>query len=279
VLVELANEVWNQPGSLFMQVLTKNSGIQGYDNPLDSWLVRGRRVVDRVKAVFADKGRGDEVKFVVAYQSGGVGTPLNRIVALNAAGAGIDLDVVSSAPYTWADNTQTHIDAYNNADDEQCNDIWLFDLEFYGARAGQSLRNDGVSRRAFEASAGRSIEFIHYEGGLDSTVPKPFELINNGFTRNMDVMYNPVRYFVEYDYPYVLNRVGGTDGIAIFNHCQAPLGPLSIPGGTYFALWGATEYHGQQPGRGDGSDGKADNRLFLHTPGKPGSKHPTVNQA
>jgi hypothetical protein len=43
-------------------------------------------------------------------------------------------------------------------------------------------------------------------------------------------------------------------------------------------LWGLYHWQQQPYGRGDGSDGAADNRLCLATPGYPHSKAPTVNQ-
>ena len=44
------------------------------------------------------------------------------------------------------------------------------------------------------------------------------------------------------------------------------------------ASFGAYLWQTQDHGRGDGSDGKANNRLTLACPGKTNSKSPTVNQ-
>lgn len=45
-----------------------------------------------------------------------------------------------------------------------------------------------------------------------------------------------------------------------------------------FYQWSMYHWYGQLPGKGDGSDGRADNRLCLATPGLPGSKAANVNQ-
>jgi hypothetical protein len=275
VVVEVANEVWNWVFP-FNAIIAKLGQLFGIGS-IDWWVRRTKQITDRVRAVFAEQGREAEVLLALPYQTGGVGTVLARARAL-----GVDVDVVSTAPYFRPNNTQAHLDAFNNSDDEQGNDIWIWDMEFDGSGKGQTNRNDGASRRLHESITGRPLLFIHYEGGVDHCLPVPSSgmtsgALVNGFARNLDQNYNPNRYNVSWDYIYVLNRTAGSDGIALFNHCQCPAGPLT--GGGYYAMWGDFEYNGQQAGRGDGSDGKANNLLCRATPGLPNSKHPTVNMA
>lgn len=276
VVVELGNEVWNYPANPSPDANLKISLILGYGLVIDSWVVRSKAVFDRVKAVFAETGRGGDVLFSLPYQGGNLSTPLSI-----ARARSIDVDVMSSAPYYWPGSTTDHQAIYNSTTitNGQKSDSWLFDLEYYNANAGYNLYVDGQERINHHALTGKWLDFDCYEGGVDSCCPKPATLTTNYNEQNQDLKYDPIRYFVEYDYPYVLMRRGGVTGIALFNRCQPAAGPIANSGSTYWAQWGALEYDSQEIGYGDGSDGKADNRLTLATPGYANTKHPTVNQA
>jgi hypothetical protein len=272
VLVELGNELWNQ-GSPRLQWSGEMGQVCGYADRADELVYRGWAVFKRVQTVFADHGRASEVKFLMAWQQGGLSYYLGRATAL---GIGPDVDVVSTAPY-FVPMSETALNAaYEAATDEECADIWKFDFEYnYNNVCASSLSGDGDARRSFEATNGRSVEFIHYEGGPDSFTPTPATAIANGYTRNADIHYNPNTYFALYDFPYICKRVGGADGIAYFSYVGLPFWNANQG---YFSLWGMSQYNGQPPGRGDGSDGKADNRLCLATPGKTNSKPAWQNQ-
>jgi hypothetical protein len=108
-------------------------------------------------------------------------------------------------------------------------------------------------------------------------VPVPFSTgITDSLQRNLDLNYNPYAYLAMYDTAYIHKRRGWCDGIAHYRHITAP--SWNGPTGSW-SLWGINEYHGQVPGRGDGSDGKHDNRLTLARPGQPNTKPGYVSQA
>jgi hypothetical protein len=190
------------------------------------------------------------------------------------------MDILSTAPYYIPGNGDGTIEpniaaAYELSDDDQCLDVYAFNLEHNRANIAGAFYGDGVAQRAYEASSGRSLEYICYEGGPDSYVPTPSASITDSYTRQIDLHYNPNNYNASYDIPYILNRINGCNGIALFNSGQAPFGPFA---GKPWSYWGANFFNGQPAGRGDGSDGKADNRLCLARPGQTHTKPPYVNQ-
>ncbi len=273
-IVELGNEFWNY-GSPRLQGANEVAAVCGYDYSqpgIDLLIYRGWAAFKRVQAVFVAAGRGAEVKFVLAWQQGNVGLMLARAQAL---GVDSDVHVVSTAPYFFPFSSTELNAAYNASSDEECLDVWKFDLEYNMSNIGGTLYADGKARRDYEAATGRSIEFIEYEGNADSYVPVPIVSVVNGLYRNTDLNYNPNNYNAAYDFPYILKRRGGVDGIALFDYVNNPY--WNDPEQAW-SMWGVYNWEGQQAGRGDGSDGKFDNRLCLVTPGKANTKHPTVNQ-
>ena len=87
--------------------------------------------------------------------------------------------------------------------------------------------------------------------------------------RSHDLIYNPNWYFAEQD----LMGLAQINGFAQLNQYALSMGAADA--NSYF---GAYHWQTQDHGRGDGSDGKANNRLTLACPGKANSKSPTVNQ-
>lgn len=87
--------------------------------------------------------------------------------------------------------------------------------------------------------------------------------------RSHDIIYNPNWYFAEHDFYGFFQSQGFTR----LNSYALSMGAADA--NSYF---GAYHIQTQLAGRGDGSDGKADNRLVLARPGLPASKGPMVNQ-
>jgi hypothetical protein len=278
VVVELANETWNFTFP-FVNANIKASQMQGLtgNTTTDSWILRSKAVFDIVKSVFDEIGRGSEVLLAMPWQLGNIDTILTRCRAL-----GVDIDVCSSAPYFRPAASTAMTTAFNSYDTGQLGDLILFDMLRNTTGTSAAIRNDGAAWAKHKLLTGKDVELIHYEGGLDSMIPQPWDPITNGAARNADIMYDPNTYNVCYDliYAYYLMAGGtGKHGFINFNSCQAPDGPLNIAGGTYWAIWGDTEWDGQPAGYGDGRNGSVDNRLFLAVQGQAGSKHPTVSQA
>ncbi|MDR3621611.1 MAG: hypothetical protein P4L85_19830, partial [Paludisphaera borealis] len=149
---------------------------------------------------------------------------------------------------------------------------------------GGRLRADAASLATHRSlTGGRKIELICYEGGVDSVLATTANGITDptqyyyGGEKQRDVIYNPNWWNVDQDLYPVMKKIGDVDGVALFNHCQTPY-PTNVGTGRTDAMWGVTDWHGQPAGRGDGSDGKADNRLCLAQPGNAKSKSPLVNQ-
>ena len=87
--------------------------------------------------------------------------------------------------------------------------------------------------------------------------------------RSHDIIYNPNWYIAEQDLVGFVQQ----NGFAQLNQYALSMGAADT--NTYF---GAYHIQTQGHGTGDGSDGKADNRLCLACPGKANSKAATVNQ-
>jgi len=274
VVVELANEVWNLSFAFNGLYNAENRLSGGFiDNWVDPWILRTKAVHQIVKDVFAATGHDAPVLLSLPFQTGAIAKPLIRARAL-----GVDVDVCSSAPYYKPAYTATACAVFEASDDDQCIDAWLFDFECNATTGeGKNLRDvDSVSRTTHETLTGRPLQYITYEGGFTSMLPLPPNGTNdvsvyaNGVTRNLDLSYNPTLYLAMQDMLSACQR-WGLNGFNFFTHCQWP-GKVSYGNGFYHEMWGLTPYHGQPAGRGDGSDGKADNRLCLATPGKANTK-------
>ena len=283
VVVELANETWNTAFP-FLNVLMRYSMLAGFggSNPYDWPVVRTRDVTQIFRDVFAETNHDATVLLSLPSQTGAIDRQL-----LRAEVHGVNVDVASTAPYHAPSSTPDSIAAFNAADDDQCVDTWIFDAECNtSSGAIFKLKADAAKLAAYRARTGQNVKWITYEGGVDTLLPKPATGFNDtnvyasGVARNLDLSYNPVWYHAHKDLLSIC-QTRGVDGFCFFDHCQWPnknsIG-LIAPGVIY-NMWGVTNYHGQPAGRGDGSDGKADNRQNLAQPGLPNSKPPLLNYA
>ncbi len=283
VIVELGNEVWNALIPFYTPTMRYSKMLGLYNGTgmswIDRWVLRTGAVAARVRAIFAEQGRGGEVLTALPWQTAGIGDALARARAL-----GVDVDVCSAAYYISPGNTQAHIDAFNLSNAGQCADAWIFDLEFRrSGGSGAKMRGDKASLALHRSLTGnRPIEFICYEGGVQSSIPVPPNGINDvtkypyGLQKQLDVLYDPNWYNADRDLYRVMKKIGDADGVALFTHCQFPA-YINVGSGVEAHMWGLTAYHGQPAGRGDGSDGKADNRLCIAEPGHAHSKSPFVS--
>jgi hypothetical protein len=85
---------------------------------------------------------------------------------------------------------------------------------------------------------------------------------------NRDAVYHPNWYIIEQDF-YAMMQNYGLKHFNVYAYSMVYSGN---------SAWGIYHTLDQTYGRGDGSDGKADNRLCRATPGLPNSKSPLVNQ-
>ena len=119
---------------------------------------------------------------------------------------------------------------------------------------------------AHNAITGGSTMFGFYEGGHELIVPGS---VANWNQKSRDIIYHPNWYILEQDL-YALAQQSGVQRACWF--CYS----LVWYNGQY--QWAFWKHPHQESGRGDGSDGKFDNRLCMATPGYPGSKATTTNQ-
>jgi len=278
VVVELANETWNFFFPFF-NLLPRQSALAGlgFNNMYDWWVLRTRDVVAVVKAAFAETGHDAEVLLSLPSQTGLIDRPLLRAEAFN-----IPVDVASTAPYYTPPYTAAIKDAFNASDDGQCVDTWIFEFECNTiAGMGNTVRNDGVKLAAHRARTGNNVKWITYEGSIATVLPNPPNGISdptiytNGIARNLDLCNNPTMYCAHTDMMSICQD-RGIHGYCFFDHMQWPH-QVAQGTGFYHEMWGLTCYHGQPGGRGDGSDGKADNRIALARPGQAGTKSPLAN--
>lgn len=281
VVVELANELWN-PAFPFLSVMAKFAMLGGYGATyLYDWPVNRTNDVTAIfRAVFAETGHDAQVLLSLPSQTDAMDRQLVR-----AEVYGVVVDVASTAPYQTPQYTEASKNAWLAADDDQCIDAWLFDAECnMTAGAIYKTKRDVKKVAAYNARTGQNVKIISYEGGVDTLLPIPpggyndASVYPHGVERNLDLSYSPIWWHAHQDLLSVCQSLGMT-GFCFFGHCMWPNRNTvnRTPGGFVSNVWGLCNYHGQPAGRGDGSDGKADNRQNLARPGLPNTKAPLVN--
>jgi hypothetical protein len=268
VWVEYANEPWNWYFSPFYY-LTSVIGPNVVIPPpfLNYWyLDRSVQVHNIFRTVFATAGRANEVKGLLNCQmgSGDSSDYLKR-----AAAQGWQIDAIALAPYWDLTPNEANCAAFNLLDDEQALDMDVHDLWYGPRRLSLRVKSHTDAIAAYNASGGHCV-LIGYEGGIAHAEP-----YDNGLKtqvvardqRNHDLIYHPGWYTVEQDW-YLLCQQLGFTSLNVYSLSQ-----YWNPEG-----WGMYHWPGQKRGRGDGSDGKQDNRLVKANPTSPQYKGPNVNQ-
>jgi hypothetical protein len=116
--------------------------------------------------------------------------------------------------------------------------------------------------------AGNTLKVDRAQAGTAAAAGKAGAAVRNAYLESSrDVSYSPLFRIAEQD-QYALWQ-------QYFHKCVITQYSLHWVG---YKQWGFSHWLGQLPGRGDGRDGRADNRRCLATPGLPGSKGPTENQ-
>jgi hypothetical protein len=278
VWLEISNETWNTGAGyvnqhLFFSYLS--ASLYPGDTLLAAYVRRTKDVVDLFRQVFDEGGRNrsGQVKCFLNVQF----DTLNGVSLLSWAAAQsppIKVDGFAASPYINVTNTNQFDTAtaalFGNLTPDQAIDLWVHALA-YRADAGGVPHQAGLLRSAvatYNAALSHDCKFFSYEGGLE--LPFSATMVN-AQQRTRDFYYHPSMYVAEQDF-YAIAQQAGFEMFNVF--CSA----ADWNGSTTGYAWGL--YHGvQQPhGRGDGSDGQADNRLCLATPGYPNSKAATVNQ-
>jgi hypothetical protein len=245
---EVGNECWNfgeTPAGYCQQMsllLGLGTGPQPY------YVRRTAEVAARIKAVFAAAGRPNDGLSVLAWQFGGIGA-----VTRLAAAAGFKADVLSIAPYmdmpaavfpaaaSWGPARLQELARHA---------IWYGDLPTHGQLDRNRWAEWNRSVAAYEKAIGRRCLRIGYEGCFESYLPRDTPRI---MARTWDCAAHPDAYDTEMVF-YAVLQANGMDAITVYSH----LYPMTQRGND----WGLYHWQGQQPGRGDGSDGKTINAFI-----------------
>lgn len=268
VWIEVCDEPWNLFYWQYVTFQWMNLVAYPSQNQYTWWTIRSGQICQRFRDQFNEGGRnrGSEIKCLINVQFGDIaqGTSVLSIAANN----NIPMGGVAVAPYIEPDNSTASQTAWDAADDEQAIDLYIHDL-YYNATGGGSFANQMLAHantvNTHNANTGDQCVLYGYEGGLQLAVPA---WASNLLTRTRDLAYNPNWRIFEQDF-YALLQTHGFARLNLYSY--------SI----YYQLsynWGLYHWPLQPHGQGDGSDGKADNRLCLACPGKPNTKTSTTNQ-
>ena len=257
VYVEYCNEPWNWFFSPF-PTLTVAGDIFLKSKPflLALYAYRSVQCRDIFKQVFGS--RSGEICGYLNCQMGDNGKTYLDYAKAN----GWTIDALACAPYVAPNDTDDVRAAYTALDDDQCLDVYVHDLLYRSGGTGSQLAALKAQIDAYNRATGGKCRLVCYEGGVGRAVPT--NPGGNGWNdaRSRNLIYNPLFYWAEQSHYALLQNVGVQDF-----HIYA-LGIKWAPDG-----WGLYHAYLQQPGRGDGSDGQADNRLSRY-----GVKAATVNQ-
>ena len=276
VHVEVSNETWNFANPFYF-FLNLTAGLFPGQYGLVSYAERAFRVWAIFREVFDEDGanRSSEIRGYINVQT--VNT--NGAALLNWAAAKFPperIDAVAIAPYIYTSPTDanwfdipTNV-MFANLDPDQALDLYIHSQYYQTRNLGVvAFANAWNSRIAsYNAATGYDCKLVSYEGSIEEVYnPSMFSTYREF---NRDLYYHPNHYIVEQDWIALMQSLG----FSLFN-----IFALSVDwnnNGRY--LWGRLHGRQQQWGRGDGSDGKANNLLCLARPGQPHTKSPTTNQ-
>jgi hypothetical protein len=277
VWLEVSNETWNTSAGyvnqhLFFSYLS--TSLYPGQARLAAYAKRTVEVLALFRQVFDEGGRnrGGQVKCFLNVQYDTLnGKPLLDWAA--AQSPPVKIDGLSAAPYIdslYPDHIEPKAAAaFADLEPDQALDLWIHSL--YHRTDGEGVAANAARWKAavstYNSQVGHDCKFMSYEGGLELVY---LPSAPNALRRNRDLFYHPNIFVIEQDFYAFAQKIG----IEFFNlFCSA-----SPWNGVNGYLWGLYHWQQQPYGRGDGSDGAADNRLCLATPGYANSKAPTVNQ-
>jgi len=257
VYVELGDEPWNFGQSEIAYTFLM-SNLFGSSNGYAWQVIRTGQIRTIFRTVFGS--RANEVKAVINSQWDIPGSGWDFLSF--AITAGVQIDAYAVAPYLTPDSGAASVNAWNNsATIAQMGDLWIHDQYYNNSNTlaaynGNSSGAAGASHLGniahYNAAMGGNCYLIAYEGSYSTGTPG-----NNMATLSRDIPLHPNWRIIEQDL-YALFQQTGYSDICIEDYDSYPGSPNNWP-----------YYHSpQQPfGKGDGSDGKADNRLWFCTPG------------
>ena len=314
IIVELADEPWNENSGNPQQFLcTMHARINGtpYNGGSTWFTIRAAQAGNIWRSVFATAGRQNEIVMLLNVVQGGYATSANPAVN---GGVPCIFGALTQTTYSGGDNQPNTLGygAYycnqlvpqsgtNNPDyvGAICDYTWhsiAFNLagnksNSYTAQLGDYPGNAADVNGYIDAyNTANATSYPHvydyyYEGDMDEGAPGllPTNSLdtwtdtygNSGpnYTVTHDWVHDPTMRWYQKAFYALMQQAGFAGGCA-----------YTLDYGYYYnAAWTYTEGIAQWPGRGDGSDGLADNRLYRATPGlansipKSGGNY-TINQ-
>ena len=258
LVVELGDEpgnyYWMQwVGQSFSAFFNTNEQFYFYTN-------RVKQVNDIFYSVFSAAGRGNEIKrFMDCAGNNNIMTLAQNHVPP------IQVDYMGMAPYCIADYSASTTAFNNQATVSQSADLFIHQIYY---KPGVSSFNSGVPGSEFSAQdgilatyhnlTGYTCKIYGYEAGYQSgsSYISYGPLSRNGWFNywlSSDIRYLPVWRIYEKDF-YAMCQVGGYTTLNLYSLYLYPYGPNQ---------WNVVSCFTQVPGKGDGSDGKFDNRKVL----------------
>jgi hypothetical protein len=193
--------------------------------------------------------------------------PNNGQDMLNLAVANdVTIDISAVGAYINPDTSTASVTAWNDsATIPQIVDLWVHDLYYNTTQFSSFLAGQQSNIASYNSATGGTCSLYGYEGGFSAGTANN---ANNATTLSHDMPYDPNWLIIEQDFYALLQRSGFVD------FCITDYSLYYF----YNSNWGNYHWPSQPSGRGDGSDGKANNRLCLATPGFEYTKATTTNQ-
>jgi hypothetical protein len=272
VIVERSNEPWNWAFTSFSYMSVMGSVAMpggpvkhnGQPNLLAYYVHLASDDRRIFREVFAQTGREAEVMIMLNTQMG-----IDPAYYLDVAQTnGWTIDAIAIAPYLVTEATADNAAVADSYDDEQLIDMFVHDLYFNPATYNSWAKTARAGIAKYNAATGNECVLMAYEGGFSTIVPSPIPLTKPySDERNRDIAYNPNWLIAEQDF-YAWEQANGFTGANVYSLSQ-----YWNPEG-----WGLYHWLLQDHGRGDGSDGKTDNRLWRAHPKAARFKRPGTNQ-
>src|SRR5690606_12704162 len=116
------------------------------------------------------------------------------------------------APYFSPRSSPGYVDLLNQEGDAAACDMWTYSLacDQYTNTMPEKLRRDAAAVAEHIALTGRPLFQLHYEGGLDTTIPsnpgsgQVNPAVTQSVARNRDIRDHPNFYFAELDHANVI---------------------------------------------------------------------------
>ncbi len=281
VYVELADEPWNWSFSEY-DVCLFLSNLAGVPNFYYYVVVRTGQIRTIFRNVFGS--RANEIYALVNNIWTGVspwveytGIPTSEQISAFpslqiAAYYGVTIDTHAAAPYINLDDSAATMLAWNNSNIQQMIDIFVHDM-YYNQQGWPAWL---AAHQALMAAYNATPASPNFNGAIGTCFLYGYECgfqtppagITNQISLSHDLTYDPNWLIIEQDF-YALLQKSGFVNANVYSYSIYYVTPNN---------WGLYHWVNQPYGKGDGSDGKANNRLCLATPGYEYSKAATTNQ-